>query len=105
MSRQYRKPLELQVSNGQLLVEQEERSVAIPVNEMVMLVVCGAAIRLSTTPQTLLADNNVIILHLGKYHHPSAFFLTEKQCASIRYLTGNSGMQEQLVGAWVQVEL
>jgi len=60
---------------------------------------------MSTMAQTLLADNNVIILHLGKYHHPSALILTEKQYASIRYLTGNSGMQEQLVGEQVQVEL
>ena len=55
--------------------------------------------------QTLHADNNVIIFHLGKYHHPSALLLTEKQYASIRYLTGDCGMQEQLVGAKVQVEL
>ena len=65
-------PSELHVSNGQLLVEQENRSVTIPVNDMVMLVVGGAAIRMSTMTQALLADNNAIILHLGKNHHPSA---------------------------------
>ena len=65
-------PAELHVNAGQLLVEQEDRSVTIPVNDMVMLVVGGAAIRMSTMAQTLLADNNVIILHLGKSHHPSA---------------------------------
>ena len=60
---------------------------------------------MSTMAQTLLADNNVIILHLGKYRHPSALFLTEKRYASIRYLTGDCGMREQLVGEQVQVEL
>ena len=65
-------PAELHVTNGQLLVEQEDRSVTIPVNDMVMLVVGGAAIRMSTMAQEILADNNVIVLHLGKNHHPAA---------------------------------
>ena len=65
-------PSELHVTNGQLLVEQESRSATIPVNDMVMLVVGGPSIRMSTMAQTLLADSNVIILHLGKNHHPAA---------------------------------
>lgn len=75
-------PSELHVTNGQLLVEQESRSVTIPVNDMVMLVVSGPGIRMSTMAQSMLADNSVIILHLGKNHHPAA--LTVPMVANAR---------------------
>lgn len=65
-------PAEVHVANGQLLVEQDDRSVTIPVNDMVMLIVSGPGIRMSTMAQALLADSRVIICHLGRNHHPAA---------------------------------
>jgi len=65
-------PAEVHVTNGQLLVKQDDRSVTIPVTDMLMLVVSGPNIRMSTMAQTLLADAHVIICHLGRNHHPAA---------------------------------
>ena len=75
-------PAEVHVANGQLLVEQDDRSVTVPVNDMVMLVVSGPNIRMSTMAQTMLADAHVIICHLGRNHHPSA--LTIPMVANFR---------------------
>ena len=75
-------PSELHVSNGQLLVEQESRSVTIPVNDTIMLIVGGPNIRMTTMAQTLLADSNVVVLHLGKNRHPAA--LTVPMVANAR---------------------
>lgn len=65
-------PAEVHVANGQLLIEQDDQSVTIPVTDIIMLVVSGPNIRMSTMAQTMLADEHVIICHLGRNHHPSA---------------------------------
>lgn len=65
-------PAEVHVANGQLLVEQDDRSVTVPVSDMLMLVASGPNIRMSTMAQAILADAHVIICHLGRNHHPAA---------------------------------
>ena len=64
-------PAEVHVANGQLLVEQDDRSVTVPVSDMLMLVVSGPNIRMSTMAQAILADAHVIICQLRKSQSPS----------------------------------
>lgn len=68
-------PAEVHVRNSQLVVEQDSGTVYIPVRDIMVLVVCGPNIRMSTYAQTILASNKVAILFLGRNHHPAAILL------------------------------
>lgn len=68
-------PAEVHVKDGQLIVIQDKGTASIPVCDMLVLVVCGPNIRMSTMAQTMLANNKVVILYLGRNHHPSALML------------------------------
>ena len=68
-------PAEVHVRDGQLVVAQDKGTASIPVSDILVLVVCGPNIRMSTMAQTMLANNKVVILYLGRNHHPAAMLL------------------------------
>lgn len=68
-------PAEVHVREGQLVVIQDKGTVSIPVRDILVLVVCGPSIRMSTMAQTMLAASKVVILFLGRNHHPAAVML------------------------------
>ena len=65
-------PAEIHVRDGQLLVEQDKGTASIPVEDISLLIASGPGIRMSTMAQTILADNNVMLILMGKNHLPSA---------------------------------
>ena len=68
-------PAEAHVRDGQLVVIQNRGTVSIPVRDILVLVVCGPNIRMSTMAQTMLAASKVAMLFLGRNHHPAAMML------------------------------
>ena len=68
-------PAEVHVRDGQLVVVQDKGTASIPVCDILILVVCGPNIRMSTMAQTMLANNKVATLFLGRNHHPAAMLL------------------------------
>lgn len=70
-------PAEVHVRDGQLVVIQDKGTASIPVRDILVLVVSGPNIRMSTMAQTLLAKSKVVMLFLGRNHHPAAMMLPE----------------------------
>ncbi len=68
-------PAEVHVRDGQLVVIQDKGTVTIPIRDILVLVVCGPNIRMSTMAQTMLASSKVVMLFLGRNHHPVAMTL------------------------------
>lgn len=68
-------PAEVHVRDGQLVVIQDKGTASVPVRDIMVLVVCGPNIRMSTMAQTMLAEGKVTMLFLGRNHHPSAMTL------------------------------
>jgi len=68
-------PAEVHVRDGQLVVIQDKGTASIPVRDILVLVVCGPGIRMSTMAQTMLATSKVTMLFLGRNHHPAAMML------------------------------
>ena len=68
-------PAEVHVRDGQLVVIQDKGTASIPVRDILVLVVCGPSIRMSTMAQTMLATSKVAMLFLGRNHHPAAMML------------------------------
>ncbi len=64
------KPSECHVTNGQLVVEQEEGTVQIPVEDIEVVLCIGAKIRFSTMGLGELSKAGVIVLGFGKKHEP-----------------------------------
>ena len=74
-------PAEVHVREGQLVVTQDRGEATIPVREMLVLVVCGPNIRMSTMAQTMLTNEKVVTLFLGRNHHPAAMLVPVVGCA------------------------
>lgn len=68
-------PAEVHVRDKQLVVIQDKGTVSVPVRDITVLVVCGPNIRMSTMAQTMLASSKVVMLFLGRNHHPAAMLL------------------------------
>lgn len=68
-------PAEVHVKDGQLQVIQDKGTASIPVRDITVLVVCGPNIRMSTMAQTILVSSKVVMLFLGRNHHPAAMML------------------------------
>lgn len=68
-------PAEVHVRDGQLVVIQDKGTASIPVKDIKVLIVSGPSIRMSTMAQTILANNKVVTLFLGRNHHPAAMLL------------------------------
>lgn len=68
-------PAEVHVRDGQFVVIQDKGTVTIPIRDILVLVVCGPNIRMSTMAQTMLASSKVVMLFLGRNHHPVAMTL------------------------------
>ena len=68
-------PAGVHVHDGQLIVIQDRGTASIPVRDISVLVVCGPNIRMSTLAQTMLANSKVVMLFLGRNHHPAAMLL------------------------------
>lgn len=68
-------PAEVHVRDGQLVVIQDKGTASIPLRDILVLVVCGPNIRMSTMAQTMLASSKIVILFLGRNHHPAAMML------------------------------
>ena len=64
-------PAEVHVRDGQLVVIQDKGTASIPVKDIKVLIVSGPSIRMSTMAQTILANNKVVTLFLGRNHHPA----------------------------------
>lgn len=70
-------PAEVHVKNGQLVVEQDKGVASIPLKDITTVVVCGLNIRISTMAQGILAQHKIVMLFLGRNHHPEAMLLPE----------------------------
>ena len=66
---------ELHIKNGQLEVTNENGTVIIPVEDLNMIMVHGANIRLSTMDLSILSDNKVAVLTLDNKYLPTAIVL------------------------------
>ena len=64
------KPSECHVTNGQLVVEQEDGTVQIPVEDIEIILCIGAKIRFSTMGLGELNKAGVIVIGFGKKHEP-----------------------------------
>jgi CRISPR-associated protein Cas1 len=73
-------PAEVHARDGQLIVIQDKGTASIPIPDIMVLVVCGPSIRMSTMAQTMLAERKVVTLFLGRNHHPAAMLLPTVGC-------------------------
>ncbi len=69
-------PSEIHIRDFQLIIQQENEEFHIPINELSILVVEGANIRLSTMDISILAVNNILLLTIGKNYLPSSMTLS-----------------------------
>lgn len=70
-------PAEVHAHDGQLVVMQDKGTATIPLRDILIIVVCGPNIRISTMAQTVMATNKIAMLFLGCNHHPAAMLLPE----------------------------
>lgn len=73
-------PAKVHVRDGQLVVIQGKGTASIPLRDIMTLVVCGPNTRMSTMAQEMLGQNKVVMLHLGRNHHPVAMLLPTVGC-------------------------
>ena len=64
------KPTECHVNNHQLIVEQEDGTVQIPVEDIEIILCIGAKIRFSTMGLGELNQAGIVIVAFGKKHEP-----------------------------------
>lgn len=69
-------PSELHIHDHQLEIQQENKEVTVSIDELSLIVTQGADIRLSTMDISILAENNVLLLTIGKNYLPSSMTLT-----------------------------
>jgi CRISP-associated protein Cas1 len=69
-------PSELHIHDHQLEIQQENKEVTVSIDELSLIVTQGADIRLSTMDISILAENNVLLLTVGKNYLPSSMTLT-----------------------------
>lgn len=69
-------PTEIHIRNKQLLLIQEDKEIKVSIDELAIIVVQGADIRLSTMDISILAENNVLLLTIGTNYLPSSMTLT-----------------------------
>ena len=94
-------PAEVHVHDGQLVVIQDKGTASIPLRDISIIVVCGPGIRISTMAQTMIATSKIVMLFLGRNHHPAAMLLPE-----IGYARQARVMQTQASASpWLQSEL
>lgn len=65
------KPSELHVDRGFLRIEQEGSSVAIALEDIANLIMCGPSIRISGGALAVLAENEVMVVFCDRNHKPS----------------------------------
>ena len=70
------RPSEIHIRDSQLIIQQDNDEFHISINELSILVVQGANIRLSTMDISILAENNVLLLTIGKNYLPSSMTLS-----------------------------
>ncbi len=70
------KPSELHIHDYQLQITQEEKTISIPISELSLIITQGSDIRLSTMDISILAENNILLLTIGKNYLPSSMTLT-----------------------------
>jgi len=70
-------PAEVHVHDGQLIVMQDKGTATIPLRDISTIAVCGPNIRISTMAQTMIATSKIVMLFLGRNHHPAAMLLPE----------------------------
>lgn len=82
------KPSECHVNNHQLVVEQEDETVQIPVEDIEIVICIGAKIRFSTMGLGELNQAGIVIVGFGKKHEPETiiepYFTNQRHTAFLR---------------------
>ncbi len=69
-------PAELHIRNHQLIIEKEEDTLSVPVNDLDILILHGTNIRLSAMDLSILSENQVLLMTVGKDYLPSSMTLS-----------------------------
>ncbi len=69
-------PAEIHIHRNQLTIEQQDTSFTIPVEDLDIVIASGSNIRLSTMDISILAENNVLFMTIGKDYLPTSMTLT-----------------------------
>lgn len=69
-------PAEIHIHSNQLTIEQQDTSFTIPVEDLDIIIASGSNIRLSTMDISILAENNVLFMTIGKDDLPTSMTLT-----------------------------
>ncbi len=69
-------PAELHIRNHQLIIEKEEDTLSVPVSDLDIIILHGTNIRLSAMDISVLAENEVLLMTIGKDYLPSSMTLS-----------------------------